>query len=100
MVDEVKMATAKADAKSDTRVNITLTALVAAALTRYLEAHYGIKVSVDDAMTYVCAALAGWHILMTGVAPYADRIFDHFFPPPVEPAAIPVQPSAATKPIP
>jgi hypothetical protein len=80
MADDVK-ATVAADAKSDTRVNLTLTALAATALARYLETHYGIKLSADDALEYVCAGLAGWHILMSGVAPYANRIFDHFFPP-------------------
>lgn len=76
---EVKAVTS--DAKSDTRLNILLTTLAATMLTRYLEAHYGIKVSADDAMEYVCAGLGAWHLLVSGVAPYANRIFDHFFPP-------------------
>lgn len=83
MADTVKEV--KSDAKSDTRTNITLTALAATALTRYLESHYQIKVSADDALEYVCAGLAGWHFMMTACGPYVNRIFDHFFPPAAEP---------------
>jgi hypothetical protein len=79
MTDEIKSV--KSDAKSDTRMNVTLTALVASALMKYLEVHYQIKLSADDAMTYACAGLAGWHIFASGVAPYANRVFDRFFPP-------------------
>lgn len=79
MPNEMKVA--QADAKSDTRINLLLTTLAATMLTRYLEAHYGIKVSADDAMEYICAGFGGWHLFASGVAPYANRIFDHFFPP-------------------
>jgi hypothetical protein len=80
-------AVVQADAKSDTRTNVTLAALGAAVLVRFLESHYGIKITADDALEYIAAAMALGHVVITATGPYFNRIFDRFFPPPAEPAS-------------
>lgn len=55
----------------------------ATVLTQYTEKHFNIKISADDVLDYFTTAAFLWH----GIAPYAQRIFDHFFPPsPANPA--------------
>lgn len=58
---------------------------VATIVTQYTEKHFNTKVSADDVLDYFAAAAVVWHC----IAPYATRIFDHFFPPsPAEPAGV------------
>ena len=60
--------------------NVALLSLIAALLVRFLEQHYGIKISADDALDYIAAAFTAWHGFATAVAPFAIRIFNHYFP--------------------
>lgn len=77
------------DAKgsANTRQNLALTGLAATILMRYLETHYQVKISADDAMEYISGGLVAWHFIVTTCGPYTGRIFDHFFPPPAVPPA-------------
>jgi hypothetical protein len=65
----------------NTSKNTALSALAAAAITPFLEKHYGLKVSADDMMELMGAAALSWHVIENGFGPYAKRIFDHYFPP-------------------
>lgn len=67
--------------KSSTTGNMTLATLGAAVLTRYAEAHWKVTIPTDDALEYIGAASAGLHLIVTYVGPYAQRMFDHWFPP-------------------
>lgn len=65
-----------------TRANIALTGALAAILTPYAEKKFHIAITADDIMAAGAIAFALWHGFVATVGPYAQRVFDHYFPPP------------------
>lgn len=70
------------------RQNIALAAMAAAVITPFAEKQWGLKLSADDIIDAFAGLALGWHFLVSTFGPYASRVFDHFFPPPAEPASL------------
>jgi hypothetical protein len=78
----------------NTRANVALAGMTAAVLTPYAERFFKVNVTADEVMAIGAVAFSVWHGLMAALGPYAQRVFDHYFPvtsvnptqPPVPPA--------------
>lgn len=61
--------------------NLAIASLAAAALTPYAEKHWNVKIDADTVVDIAAALFTGWHVIASAIGPYAERVFDHYFPP-------------------